>query len=101
GWLRKQGDSIEEKVKAIVVCPKGVSVSRLMLSELKELFPEFIFLDSLSIRQFQDYKLDYDIVFSPTFLDTDKKLFFASAFLGDDAEAPLAEPVRMEVDGVD
>src|SRR5699024_12689554 len=25
GWLRRQGDSIEEKVKAIVVCPKGVS----------------------------------------------------------------------------
>lgn len=99
GWLRKQGDSIEEKVKAIVVCPKGVSVSRLMLSELKELFPEFIFLDSLSIRQFQDYKLDYDIVFSPTFLDTDKKLFLASAFLGDEEKRRLRKQVMMELNG--
>src|SRR5699024_8119797 len=35
GWLRRQGDSIDEKVKAIVLCQKGVSVSRLMLSELR------------------------------------------------------------------
>src|SRR5699024_3359763 len=53
GWLRKQGESIEEKVKAIVVCPKGVSVSRLMLTELRYLFKEFVFLDSLSLREFQ------------------------------------------------
>src|SRR5690625_1820598 len=81
GWLRRQGDSIEEKVKAIVVCPKGVSVSRLMLSELRELFPEFVFLDSLSVREFIHYQLAYDIVFSPVQLETEKKLFRACSFL--------------------
>ena len=81
GWLRKQGDSLQEKIKAIVVCPKGVSVSRLMFSELRELFPEFVFLDSLSVREFYNFDLDYDIVFSPIFLETDKKLFLASSLL--------------------
>ena len=79
GWLRKQGDSLQEKVKAIVVCPQGVSVSRLMFSELRGLFPEFVFLDSLSVREFHNFDLDYDIVFSPIFLETDKKLFLASS----------------------
>ncbi|MFP3490949.1 transcription antiterminator BglG, partial [Staphylococcus sp. SIMBA_130] len=39
GWMNRQGESIEEKIKAVVVCPQGVSVSKLMFNELKELFP--------------------------------------------------------------
>lgn len=83
GWLRKQGDSLQEKVKVIVVCPKGVSVSRLMFGELRELFPEFIFLDSLSVREFYDYDLEYDIVFSPMFLETEKNYFSPAHFLNE------------------
>lgn len=99
GWLTRQGDSINEKVKAIVVCPKGVSVSRLMLSELRELFPEFVFLDSLSVREFKAYKLNYDIVFSPIFLQTDKKLFIASSFLEREEKDRLRKQVMMELHG--
>src|SRR5699024_11197244 len=55
GWMKRQGESIEKKTKAIVVCPQGVSVSRLMFNELNELFPEFVFLDSLSVREFLNY----------------------------------------------
>src|SRR5699024_365979 len=99
GWLRKQGESIEEKVKAIVVCQKGVSVSRVMLTELRYLFKEFVFLDSLSLREFQHYKLEYDIVFSPVFLETDKKLFLASSFLGESEKKRLRRQVMMELNG--
>lgn len=99
GWLRRQGDSIEEKVKAIVVCPKGISVSRLMLTELRELFKEFVFLDSLSIREFEHYKLEYDIVFSPIFVETEKRLFLASAFLGEEEKRRLKRQVMLELDG--
>src|SRR5690625_3038566 len=97
GWLRRQGDSIEEKVKAIVVCPKGVSVSRLMLSELRELFPEFVFLDALSVREFHHYKLEFDIVFSPIFVETDKMLFLASTFLEQEEKRQLRRQVMMEL----
>jgi mannitol/fructose-specific phosphotransferase system IIA component (Ntr-type) len=99
GWMNRQGDSIQEKVKAIVVCPKGVSVSRLMFSELRELFPEFIFLDSLSVREFNNYRLDYDIVFSPVSLDTNKKLFTASSFLEREEKNRLRKQVMLEVYG--
>lgn len=99
GWLRRQGESLQEKVKAIVVCPKGVSVSRLMFSELRELFPEFVFLDSLSVREFHDCDLDYDIIFSPVFLETDKKLFLASSFLEREEKYRLRKQVMLELHG--
>src|SRR5699024_5215562 len=89
----------QEKVKAIVVCPKGVSVSRLMFSELRELFPEFIFLDSLSIREFNKYQLDYDIVFSPVSLNTNKRLFKASSFLEREEKNRLRKQVMLEMYG--
>ena len=99
GWLRKQGASFKEKVKAIVVCPQGVSVSRLMFIELRELFPEFVFLDSFSVREFDDCELDFDIVFSPVFLETTKKQFLSSAFLGRVEKSRLRKQVMLELHG--
>ncbi|WP_172369987.1 BglG family transcription antiterminator [Sporosarcina jiandibaonis] len=99
GWLRRQGENLEEKTKAIVVCPKGVSVSRLMFSELRELFPEFAFLDSLSVRDFYNFELDFDVVFSPVFLETDKKLFLASSFLEREEKNRLRKQVMLDLHG--
>lgn len=99
GWMNRQGESIERKIKAVVVCPQGVSVSKLMFNELKELFPEFIFLDSLSVREFQNYKLDYDIVFSSVPLETDKKVFISKVFLGQDEGYRLRKQVMLEIHG--
>ncbi|UFT99595.1 BglG family transcription antiterminator [Radiobacillus kanasensis] len=99
GWMTMHGESIQQKIKAIVVCPKGVSVSRLMFSALKEIFPEFIFLDSLSIREFHEYSLDYDIVFSPILLETDKKVFVANPFLEKEEKSRLRRQVMLELHG--
>ncbi|KGP72388.1 BglG family transcription antiterminator [Pontibacillus yanchengensis] len=99
GWLTKQGDSIQQKVKALIVCPKGVSFSRLLLTELKDLFPEFIFLDSLSVRDFQDYSLDFDIVFSPVYLETEKNLFIVADVLSKEEKNRLRKHVLAEVHG--
>jgi transcriptional antiterminator/mannitol/fructose-specific phosphotransferase system IIA component (Ntr-type) len=99
GWLTRQGENISKRMKAVVVCPKGVSVSRLMFSTLRELFPEFIFLDTLSIREFQEYSMDYDIVFSPVFLETKKKFFLVHSFLGYEEKKRLRKQVMLELYG--
>ncbi|WP_054705616.1 BglG family transcription antiterminator [Bacillus sp. JCM 19041] len=98
-WMTRQGESIDKKIKAIVVCPQGVSVSRLMFKELTELFPEFIFLDSLSVRQFQSYELSYDLVFSQTPLETSKLLYITKAFLGKEEKYRLKQQVMQDVHG--
>ncbi|WP_078394067.1 BglG family transcription antiterminator [Shouchella patagoniensis] len=98
-WMTRQGESLDKKIKAIVVCPQGVSVSRLMLKELTEIFPEFIFLDSLSVRHFQSYELSYDLVFSQTPLETSKLLYITKAFLGKEEKYRLKQQVMQDVHG--
>ncbi|GEN57431.1 PTS sugar transporter subunit IIA [Halolactibacillus alkaliphilus] len=100
GWLTKQGEKIEAKIKALVICPQGISVSRLMFGELKQLFPEFIFLDSLSIREFNNYPLNYDIVFSPVYLKTEKKLYITSTVLEMEEKIALRKQVMIDFHGV-
>ena len=99
GWMKKQGESIERKVKAVVVCPQGISVSKLMYNEMVELFPEFIFLDNLSVREFLNYPLEYDVVFSPTYLETNKKLFVTKVVLGKEEKNRLRKQVMLTVHG--
>lgn len=99
GWMNKHGESIDKKVKAIVVCPQGVSVSRLMYNELRELFPEFVFLDYLSVREYLKYPLEYDVIFSPINLETNKKLFVTKAFLGREEKYRLRKHVMLGVHG--
>lgn len=81
GSLRRQDEDIEQKVKAVVVCTQGTSISQLMLQELRTVFPEFIFLDALSLREFNQYELDFDIVFSPMHIMTNKKLYITKTIL--------------------
>jgi transcriptional antiterminator/mannitol/fructose-specific phosphotransferase system IIA component (Ntr-type) len=99
GWMKKQGKSIDRKIKAVVVCPQGVSVSKLMFHELRELFPEIIFLDYLSVREFMNYSLDFDLVFSSVHLETDKKLFLTKAFLEKEEKQRLRKQVMLEIHG--
>ncbi|NOU83328.1 PRD domain-containing protein [Paenibacillus sp. LMG 31459] len=99
GWLSRQGDSLQQKIKALVVCPKGVCVSRLLQSTLRELFREFIFFDSLSVREFHSYALEYDVVFSTVYLPTDKKLFVIKSYLDKEDKHRLRQQVMQEMSG--
>ena len=95
----RQGTSIDKKIKAVVVCTAGVSISGLLFNELEILFPEFIFLDSLSTREFYCYDLDYDVVFSTVPVKTDKKLFVTRVFLNQEEKQFLRKRVMLEVNG--
>ncbi|MFF2015349.1 BglG family transcription antiterminator [Paenibacillus sp. NPDC058177] len=99
GWLTKQGDSILSKTKAVVVCTNGVSISKLLLITLNDLFPEFIFLDSLSVREFKTYDLEYDIVFSSVYLQTNKRLFIVKPILQNEEKSSLRKQVMESLHG--
>src|SRR5699024_10071479 len=82
GWLRKQGDSIEEKVKAIVVCPKGVSVSRLCLGDLRSYFRNLFSLIRCLFDSFRIINLIMILFFHRRFWIQIKNSSWQVLFLG-------------------
>jgi transcriptional antiterminator/mannitol/fructose-specific phosphotransferase system IIA component (Ntr-type) len=97
GHLISSGETIQKKKKAVVVCPNGVSISRLMESTLRELFPEFYFHQALSIREFQQLNYSVDIIFSPVPLQTNTKQFVINRILTDFEKVQLRQRVLREI----
>ncbi len=85
GWLDKSGKLavVEGKKRAVVVCPNGVCISNVMFYKLKDAFPEFFFLDCLSVRKFQEYEHEYHLVFSSVPVETSKPLFIVKSVMDD------------------
>lgn len=85
GWLRKENHIIEPDrvVKAVVVCSNGISVSNYLYMTLKGMFKNIIFLDCISQRDFKRYDKEFDIVFSSTYIDTDKKLYVVNPMMNE------------------
>ncbi|KHF41410.1 BglG family transcription antiterminator [Halalkalibacter okhensis] len=101
GHLINSGETISFKKKAVVVCPNGVSISRLMENTLRDLFPEFYFYQAFSIREFdRRTDLDFDIVFSPVPVQTDKHLFIVDQFISDFEKTQLRQRVMQAIFGL-
>ncbi|WP_017729638.1 BglG family transcription antiterminator [Halalkalibacterium ligniniphilum] len=100
GHLINSGETIQLKKRAIVVCPNGVSISKLMENTLRDLFPEFYFYQAFSIREFEQLKLNYDIVFSPVPVQTDKHLFIVDQFISDFEKLQLRQRVMQGIFGL-
>lgn len=97
GHLISSGETIQKKKKAVVVCPNGVSISKLMESTLRDLFPEFYFYHALSIREFQQLNMDFDLIFSPVPIHTNKKLFIVNRIISDFEKVQLRQRVLREI----
>lgn len=100
GHLINSGETIPVKKKAVVVCPNGVSISKLMEHTLRDLFPEFYFYQAFSIREFEKLDQEFDIVFSPVPLQTDKHLFIVDQFISDFEKMQLRQRVMQGIFGL-
>lgn len=72
---------MNQQPRAVIVCQNGVVVSKLMMENLKKLFPELHFIASLSKRDFYKYEEDYDLVFSTTPLNTDMNQYIVDPIM--------------------
>ena len=61
--------------KAIVVCSNGIIMSNILIKILKEILPELNFICTMSIREFNNSKERFDIVFTTLPLNTNKIQF--------------------------
>lgn len=83
----------ENRKKAIIVCPNGVSIAMLLERNLRSLLPEINFVASISTREFYQEDYDVDFVFSAVPLKTEKKLFVVNSFLKEQEKRQLRERV--------
>ncbi|WP_413375870.1 BglG family transcription antiterminator [Alkalihalobacillus sp. 1P02AB] len=99
GWLRRQGDTLDDRKRAIVVCPNGIGISNFLIYTLRELFPDILFLDALSVRDAVHYPLSYDLVFSTVHLRTKAELFVVPPILEMQDKQKLRQKVMQELYG--
>ncbi|WHZ32873.1 BglG family transcription antiterminator [Desemzia incerta] len=95
--LMRQGINLDNKIYAVVVCTNGISISKLLRLTLSKLFPDFIFLPALSIREFKAYKKKYDIVFTTVPLHSEKPVFLVNALLTESEKNSLSIQVLNEL----
>jgi transcriptional antiterminator/mannitol/fructose-specific phosphotransferase system IIA component (Ntr-type) len=99
-WLRRQGTELSFRPKAVVVCPKGIAISKMLLKELREMFPDILFLDSLSVREFYRSSFSYDIVFSTVFVRTEAPLFIVNPIIDVDEKQRVCKEVTRVLYGI-
>ncbi|MBN2908829.1 BglG family transcription antiterminator [Polycladomyces sp. WAk] len=99
-WLRRQGTELSSRPKAVVVCPKGIAISQMLLKELREMFPDILFLDSLSVREFYRSSISYDIVFSTVFVRTEALLFIVNPMIDEDEKQRICKEVTQVLYGI-
>lgn len=76
GELEKsKGQFLDIHQRAAVVCTNGIISARLMYENLIRLFPEITFLATNSVREFENFNQDYDIVFSTVPLKTEARQY--------------------------
>lgn len=97
-YLLKQ----KAKIRAIVVCENGISVSNLLFETLAQVFPMIDFIANVSARQFYGNPLIYSditVVFSTIYLKTSKKLFLVPPILSSEEKQRLIKTVNQELYG--
>lgn len=99
GWLRRQGTILDDRKRAIVVCANGIGISHILMYTLREMFPDILFLDALSVRDMANSTLRYDLVFSTVHLRTSAPLFVVPPIMEIPDKQKLQQQVMQELYG--
>ena len=97
GSQLRQEQDIAPKARAVVVCSNGLIVSRMMLETLRGVFPEIHFLTSLSIREFEKFGSDYDIVFTTDPIQTNINQYIINPIMSKDEQTRLRDRVLSDL----
>ncbi|WP_165006918.1 MULTISPECIES: BglG family transcription antiterminator [unclassified Enterococcus] len=101
GEIRKaQSQTTQKKVKAIIVCPSGVSSSVILKNELQQLFPTILFTETNSVDRLHEIEeTSYDIIFSTvpiTLSDQRKSLYLLRPIMSDLEKNRLINQVQRD-----
>lgn len=96
--ISTEHSDLEDKIiKAAILCPNGISMSKLIEQKLKEIFPEFLFYPTNSLREYEKFILPHDIVFSTVPVKSDKKVYVINEILNRSDQLQLRQYVIKDV----
>ena len=77
GEIRSQKERKEDiQLRALILCPSGISSSLIMKSELQELFPQIDFHEARSVESFKSEGSEaFDMIFSSIPIKTQNRLY--------------------------
>lgn len=85
------------KKRAVVICSNGIVTAKIMKDNLTRLFPEINFVKTGSAREFANFDLNYDLVFSTIPLDTKKLLYVIDPVMEKEQELNLKKKVLLDL----
>lgn len=76
GEIERQKEIVSRTVRALILCPNGISSSLIMQAELKQLFPSIDFSLTNSVKELENIPEDtYDVIFTNTPLSSSKPIY--------------------------
>ncbi|MEG1502759.1 MAG: BglG family transcription antiterminator [Enterococcus sp.] len=99
GAISNQKEEIKkEEIRALIVCPSGISSSLILQTELKKIFSTIQFKEAGSVNQLQNEPEDtYDVVFSTIPLDISKRVYFVQPLMSQLEKSQLIKQVQEEL----
>lgn len=94
GWMYQTKENASSYFKAVVLCLNGTSVSKLLLENLKEMFPEIEFIGAFSFRQFEQMNVDPDFIFTTVPMKNRKTTIIVPPFLEPESRKQLRSIVN-------
>lgn len=93
----EHADFEKKIIKAVILCPNGVSMSQLLYRTLQTTFPEFMFYPPSSLRDYDGFLLPHDLVFSTVPVISKKKVYVIADILNKQEQLKLRQKVLRDV----
>ena len=94
----QKAEAAEKEVRALIVCPSGISSSLILQTELKKMFSTIRFQEAGSVDQLQSVSEEnYDVVFSTIPLDSKKRVYLVKPLMSQLEKNQLINQVQEEL----
>ncbi|MGG3985355.1 BglG family transcription antiterminator [Heyndrickxia faecalis] len=98
GWMYQTKENAKSIFKAVVLCHNGTSISKLLLENLKEMFPDFEFIGAYSFRQFESRPIEVDFIFTTIPYKSKATTIVVPPFLEQESRQQLKKLVQKLLD---
>ena len=95
---RQKEEAVQEEIRAMIVCPSGISSSLILQTELKKIFPTIHFEEANSVDQLQSISEEsYDVIFSTIHIDSAKRVYVVKPLMSQLEKNQLINRVQQEL----